>query len=417
MIEWNLANGWGTLKLGSIAPEENEQITPTDTPDITFNYWGLDAIQPGEFTEPAPNFVKGSEILSSCIQFSSNHILYAKLRPYLNKVIIPSIPGIGSTEWVVLNPNPSVINRQFLGYVLRTQKFVDYSSYHSAGGRMPRTKKSALRAAEIPIPRPDDLEKSLEAQMNIVSRIESLFRELDEAYRLHEKISADTNRLMDAVLAEYFPRFGITLPDGWEWKPISFLAQDTDRQNLSLTAPAEYFNYIDISSVDNAIGEVIDPKRLLGQDAPSRARKTVHTNDVIFATTRPYLKNIALIPPDLDQAICSTGFCVLVPKLDYCVPQYLFFAVRSESVIQQLIPKQRGASYPAVLDLDIFNSYIPVPYPGDSERSKATQDMAAKRISEMGVSISEAQKDNAKTKLLIDQMEQSILAQAFRGEL
>jgi len=269
----------------------------------------------------------------------------------------------------------------------------------------------------IPIPNPGSPEKSLLMQERIIYRLEQFLGEHNLARRLHEKIVADTNRLMDAVLAEYFPRFGVALPDGWDWKPISFLAHDRDRQNPSLIIPNEYFNYIDISSVDNAIGAVTDPKRLLGQDAPSRARKIVHTNDVIFATTRPYLKNIALIPSDLDHAICSTGFCVLVPKLDYCTPQYLFYAARSESIIQQLIPKQRGASYPAVLDQDIFNSYIPVPYPGDPERSKATQDMAAKRIFEMEASISEAQEDNAKTELLLDQMEQSILAQAFRGEL
>ena len=151
---------------------------------------------------------------------------------------------------------------------------------------------------------------------------------------------------MDAVLAEYFPKFGIPLPADWEWKPISFLAQDTNRQNPASTAPNEYFNYIDISSVDNAIGAVTDPKRLLGQDAPSRARKIVHTNDVIFATTRPYLKNIALVPPDLDHSICSTGFCVLVPKVDNCVPQYLYYAARSEVSDPTAYPKTTGCELP-----------------------------------------------------------------------
>ncbi len=40
--------------------------------------------------------------------------------------------------------------------------------------------------------------------------------ELAEAHRLHEKIVANTNRLMDAVLAEVYPTTEEKLPDGSE---------------------------------------------------------------------------------------------------------------------------------------------------------------------------------------------------------
>lgn len=270
--------------------------------------------------------------------------------------------------------------------------------------------KEKIERINVPFPN-----KAVQDQ--IVNRIQLMTSELGEARQLHEKIVIDTNRLMVAVLADYFPKFKEALPLGWEWRPISSLAQDTSRKNPAQTFPTQYFNYIDISSVDNRIGVVTNPKTVMGKDAPSRARKLVHTNDVIFATTRPYLKNVALIPAELDNSICSTGFCVLVPKPNNCVPQYLFYAARSESIIQQLIPKQRGASYPAVKDQDIFSANIPIPYPDDPERSKTTQEMIAKRVSAMEVSISETQKDNAKTKLILDQLEQSILVQAFRGEL
>jgi len=307
----------------------------------------------------------------------------------------------------ILRPK-TTLQTKFLLYALRSLE--RQISEMGKGSTFVAITKSDLEQIEIPFAQPD-------IQTQVVTRIEKFLAELAEARRLHEKIVADTNRLMDAVLAEYFPKFEVALPEGWEWKPISFLAHDTDRLNPTTTAPNEYFNYIDISSVDNAIGAVTNPKSLLGQDAPSRARKIVHTNDVIFATTRPYLKNIALIPPDLDHSICSTGFCVLVPKADNCIPQYLYYAARSESVIQQLIPKQRGASYPAVLDQDVFGSFIPIPYPGDPERSKTSQQIITERITKIGESVLEAQLANTKTGALLNQMEQSILAQAFRGEL
>jgi len=47
---------------------------------------------------------------------------------------------------------------------------------------------------------------------------------------------------------------------------------------------------------------------LLGKDAPSRARKVMRVGDTIFATVRPYLKRIAMVPDDLNGGICSTAF-------------------------------------------------------------------------------------------------------------
>ncbi|MBK6433620.1 hypothetical protein [Candidatus Amarolinea dominans] len=97
---------------GGIGPNQ----AAADHPTTLFNYWGLDAIQKGQFEEPQPNLVPGSQVASTCVRFGSQHVLYSKLRPYLNKVIVPSVEGIGTTEWVVLKPDPALIDRRFLAY-------------------------------------------------------------------------------------------------------------------------------------------------------------------------------------------------------------------------------------------------------------------------------------------------------------
>jgi type I restriction enzyme S subunit len=424
MTEGNYFDGWRFLSLPEVCdinpPRPRNLMYPDETLTSFVPMAAVDD-QQGKIVDLQTR--PFGEIKRGYTYFEENDVLFAKITPCMEngksaiaRGLINNF-GFGSTEFHVLRPHQSILP-EWLYYFVRREPFRQEAkaNFRGAVGQQ-RVTQEFLSNYLIPVPYPSDPEKSLATQTRIILRIEAVYRELTEARRLHEKIVADTNRLMDAVLAEYFPRFGVALPNGWDWKPISFLAHDTDRQNPALTTPNEYFNYIDISSVDNAIGAVTDPKRLPGQDAPSRARKIVHTNDVIFATTRPYLKNIALVPPNLDHSICSTGFCVLVPKGDNCVPQFLYYAARSESVIQQLIPKQRGASYPAVLDQDIFGTFIPVPYPGDPERSKTVQEIIAKRITEMQESVSEAQLGNTKTGALLNQMEQSILAQAFRGEL
>lgn len=171
------------------------------------------------------------------------------------------------------------------------------------------------------------------------------------------------------------------LPQGWEWQPISTIADDTERRNPA-HAPNEFFSYVDIGSIDNKNG-IIDEslvKRVKGENAPSRARKVIKANAVIFATTRPYLKNIAIVPEVLDDEICSTGFCVLLAKPNKGFPKFIYYAVRSQFFIDQLSSKQRGANYPAVTDGDVFQSEIPIPYPNDPARSLAEQRRIVARL-------------------------------------
>ena len=114
------------------------------------------------------------------------------------------------------------------------------------------------------------------------------------------------------------------LPSGWLWKSVADIAGDTTRRNPK-SMPDDPFQYVDISSVNNEKGTIkLDEVRTIeGKDAPSRARKVIHENDVIIATTRPYLRNIALVPKGLDDQICSTGFCVIRAKSGLAEPSSL----------------------------------------------------------------------------------------------
>lgn len=436
-LEWDIPSTWEVVPLKDLASEGSSQILPADHPDTLFNYWGLDAIQKGQFEEPAPNYVPGRMIRSTCIQFDNTHILYAKLRPYLNKVIVPSMAGIGSTEWIVLKPNCRLVDRKYLAYVLRTRKFVEYASANTTGSRMPRLKKDALWKAKIPIPYPNDPDRSLAEQRRIVARLEALLGEVREMRAEIRAMREDVERLMEAVLAEVFPEYPGELPDGWRWVPISTIVQSTETRNPRHRANSSYqpqlplfnstgdtkekktFQYVEISSIDNKNYRImLDKVRCIpNQDAPSRARKVIRKNDIIFATTRPYLKNIAIVPDELDDEICSTGFCVLRPIGDKAEPKFVFYAVRANSFIKQLLPKQRGANYPAVTDSDVLGSYIPIPCSAGGKPSKEEQRRVATYLEFVEREIQAIRAILDEDERAVEELEQSILAAAFRGEV
>ena len=169
------------------------------------------------------------------------------------------------------------------------------------------------------------------------------------------------------------------LPDGWRSCRLADITLPYKTRD-PLKQPEDSFTYIDLSSVDNEVGRIASPKILPGKDAPSRARKVVKARDVIFATTRPYLKGIALVPAEYDEQICSTGFSVLRAQPDVLLPRWLYYACRSNLVLDQVLPHMRGASYPAVTDRDVLAATIPIPPLAERQRIVARIKKLAARI-------------------------------------
>lgn len=155
--------------------------------------------------------------------------------------------------------------------------------------------------------------------------------------------------------------------------------------------PGQEFTYLDLSSVDNQAKRVVNPVRLLGAEAPSRARQLVQAGDVLVSTVRPNLNAVAAIDETLDGATASTGFTVLRPNhnLD---SRYLFHWVRSTQFIADMVRKATGASYPAVSDRIVKESSLPLPTLDEQCRIAAILDKAnaLREISQSRVGLFEA---------------------------
>ena len=120
------------------------------------------------------------------------------------------------------------------------------------------------------------------------------------------------------------------------------------------------FVYVDISSIDNQAKRIVDPKRVTPEAAPSRARQRLRKGDVLVSMTRPNLNAVAIVPPDLDGAIGSTGFHVLRAN-DDMEPHWLYYAVQSSSFVKSMCDLVQGALYPAVRPKDIREYAISPP--------------------------------------------------------
>ena len=198
------------------------------------------------------------------------------------------------------------------------------------------------------------------------------------------------------------------LPNGWAETTLGkvtlpFETTDPTRR------PDETFQYIDIGSIDNQTQTITQPKSILGRDAPSRARRVVKKDDVLFSTVRTYLKNIAVVPESLDSQLTSTGIAVLRPS-EALDGRYLFNWVKSDEFISTMSKAQDGTLYPAVTDKDVSGGRIPLPPLHEQKRIVAKVDGLTARPAR-------ARADLDRIPTLIARYKQSLLALAFSGEL
>lgn len=146
---------------------------------------------------------------------------------------------------------------------------------------------------------------------------------------------------------------------GWQIKKLGEVLEKTETVDPR-RSPNATFDYIDVSSVSNLTFSIEATQRLMGKDAPSRARKLVRTNDILFATIRPTLQRIAIVPAKFDKQVCSTGYFVLRPKPELH-HRFVFYSLFTKGFINQMESLQKGASYPAVTDGNVRNQVLAFP--------------------------------------------------------
>jgi len=147
------------------------------------------------------------------------------------------------------------------------------------------------------------------------------------------------------------------LPKEWIWARIRNIGHDWGQK-----IPDRLFTYIDVGSINNSKGIISEDVQLLGEDeAPSRARKIVQQNTVIYATVRPYLLNIAIIGKEYGpEPIASTAFAIIHPFAGI-YNRFIYHYLRSPVFISYVESAMKGVAYPAINDGDFFRAPFPIP--------------------------------------------------------
>lgn len=174
----------------------------------TLPYVGLEHIEKdtGRFVSEFEG--KPESLRATKFKFTEKHVLYGKLRPYLNKVALPSVDGVCTTEILPILPGHDELDRTYLWALLLSRNFVQWASANVSGANLPRLSPTLLAEYRIPLP-PLSEQKRIAAVLTKADRLRRLCRyarDLSETY----------------LSSAFLEMFGdpVTNPMGWDVEPL-----------------------------------------------------------------------------------------------------------------------------------------------------------------------------------------------------
>lgn len=172
-IPYELPQGWEFARLGDIV-NYGSTGSIEYSKSLDENMWILDLedIEKESSRLLVKNRIKTKTFNSTKKLFNKGDILYGKLRPYLDKVIVADEDGICTTEILPLRPYGN-LNPFYIRWVLKNPIFLQYANQLTYGVKMPRLGTEDGKNAIIPLP-------PIAEQQRIVAKVEELMQIVDK---------------------------------------------------------------------------------------------------------------------------------------------------------------------------------------------------------------------------------------------
>lgn len=423
---YQVPENWVWVRLKSINKNEKRNIDPRDYGEEIFELYSVPSYDLDE-----PEYVKGKEIGSNKQLVQENEILLCKINPRINRVwIVSNSKGkyrqLASTEWIVVSKS-QVIYPKYLLFLLKSPYFrkLITSNVSGVGGSLTRAKPKDVEMYPIAVP-------PLNEQKRIVDKIERLFAKIDEAKRLIEEVKESVELRRAAILDRVFRgELGTNdpfeapnqinekeivppneqpykVPENWVWVKLKSCLKNLQYgYTASSSASEEGPKYLRITDIQNSrVDWEKVPHCKIDEEQLEKYR--LNKGDIVIARTGATTGKSFLI----DDVPCAVfaSYLIRLTTNDYLDARYLWNYLKSPMYWKQITVVQKGIAQPGANAQIIGGLSLPLPPVREQQRIAEKVDFLLNKLdSEKQLALEIEQK--------IDLIKQSILSQAFRGEL
>lgn len=137
----------------------------------------------------------------------------------------------------------------------------------------------------------------------------------------------------------------------------------TNKNSYSSKDNWKFVNYLDTGSLtENKITE-LQYINIETDKIPSRARRKVIKNSILYSTVRPNQLHYGIIKEPVDNLLVSTGFTVIDVDINKAIPEFVYYLLTQNNTTEQLqaIAEQSVSTYPSIKPSDIENLEFKLP--------------------------------------------------------
>ena len=261
-------------------------------------------------------------------------------------IMSPAYPMFEVVDKTVLLP-------QYLMMWFSRNEFDREASFYAVGGVRGSLTWQDFCDMTLPIP-------PIEQQRKIVAEYETISKRI----RLNEQM---ITRLEETAQTLYRKMFvdGIdkeNLPEGWRRGTLGEICE-VNTDNISSKNNIKLLSYLDSSSVTKNVFDRYQIFNHVKDEIPSRAKRKVRYNDIIYSTVRPNLKHYGIIKDNVENVVVSTAFAVIRSCCDYISNEllYLILTENKNTELLQGIAEMSKATYPSITPEDIMNLKVLIP--------------------------------------------------------
>lgn len=349
ILHYALPGGWRWVRLGEVCRQDRHIVEPSSAFAFHLPYLSLEDIEShtGRILQRSGEAMM-EDVRGTTFAFDNRHVLYGKLRPYLNKVALPVAAGRCTTEAIPLLPKEGV-DRVFLAWLLRRKETIAAAMREKTGSRMPRVDMDTLFALEVPLP---PLAEQRRIAALLTAHLDAIVQARTAAEARLEAARALPTALLHQVFASDEAR-------GWKKECV---AQLCERIDYGYTASADRAiqspKFLRITDIQH--GKVVwDTVPGCAIDPANEAAYLVADGDIVFARTGATTGKSFLLknPP---RAVFASYLIRLRPSA-VIFPEYLYFFFQSDAYWSQIRMSARGGAQPHVNATHLGKFVVPVP--------------------------------------------------------
>ena len=322
-------SGWQTRTLGDVCAFDKTQGIHRGLP-----YVGLEHIE-----SHTARFIGSSEALpvkSSTFRFSEEHVLYGRLRPYLNKALAPDFEGHCSTEIFPLKPIPE-LSREYLLFWLLADETCDRINATCTGARMPRAQMNDVLGFEIPVP-------PLAEQQRIVGLLDEAFEGIATAKANAEKNLQNARALFESHLQSVFTQRG----PGWVETTLEEVLTVQPQNGWSPPAANHAASGTPVLTLSSVTGFVFRPIKLKYTSAKTdpKARYWIQNGDLLItrSNTPELVGHVAIASGIEGPTIYPDLIMRMNPMPDRALTKFLYYQLRTPELRTEIMGRAQGAN-------------------------------------------------------------------------